>query len=87
MKVLHQNEGERKKVGRLMMQKCDGQIYCNKQPYYYCYYYYRTERWKVHLQVFKLCVLIKQKMIPQALYNQVLVSSKIIIQRTLLLVN
>ena len=38
MKVLHQNEGKRKEVGTLMMQKSNGQIYCNKQPYY------RTER-------------------------------------------
>ena len=34
-----QNDGERKKVGTLMMQKSNGQIYCNKQPYHN-----RTER-------------------------------------------
>ena len=34
-----------------------------------------------------LCVLMKQKMIPVALYNQVSVSSKTIMQRVLLLMN
>ena len=73
MKVLHQNEGEMKKVRTLMMQKSNGQIYCNKQPYYY-----RTERLKMHFQAFTLCVLMTQKMIPVALCDQVSVSSKII---------
>ena len=41
MKVLHQNEGERKKAETLMIKKSDGQIYYDKQPYYY---YYKTER-------------------------------------------
>ena len=81
---MHQNEGKRKKVGALIMQKSDGQFIVINSPTTTT----TTEiKNRIHLQASKLCVLMKQKMIAVVLYNQVSVSSKITMQRILLLVN